>query len=666
MYSNFLNIQESKDFKQMKRQVLAILLFLTAQFSFAQVGNREPLMHSHNDYHQRAPFWLAYNAGAKSIEIDVFLKNNELYVAHSKAEIKKDRTIQSLYFNPLQQLANDYRSIQNIQFLVDIKTEATTTLNKLAEIMTDYPLLFNDSPQSVKLVISGNRPAQESYGNYPAYILFDGRNPSEALFPGGEKIAIISRNFSDFSHWKGNSNISKKDSVQLQKFIDECHSTKKPVRFWNTADNEQVHQTLLNLGADFINTDDPFRVKAFLDKLDTGKELPAWQEGFLDIHHISTGRGNATFMVFPDGTTMVVDMGDMSETHSRTLSERNTPALPNASKTPAKWVANYIKQFGPGKEKIDYALITHYHDDHFGEIDSLRKKHTEGDYLLTGITELGSILSIGKLMDRGFEFPVNLKDTVIQEKYHLKNDAYSMIGTLQEYWKFIDFQKEKNKMVYETFKAGSDTQIQLKESSDYPTFKVQNLFVNGGAIDKNRNTIALFSEGEYPGENDLCTGIRISYGKFDYYTGGDISGIDGLGQENPNSPETVYAPIIGPVDVATLNHHGNRNSQNPFYVSQIKPRVWIDQVWSSDHPGENVLRRITSTQLYPGPRDLYATSMLEANELVIGGRIRNSFQSLHGHVVVRVYPGGDKYSVYVLNDRTTERKVISEHDYQSR
>ena len=36
-----------------------------------------------------------------------------------------------------------------------------------------------------------------------------------------------------------------------------------------------------------------------------------WQEGFLDIHQISTGRGNVAWMIMPDGTTMLVDMGDL-------------------------------------------------------------------------------------------------------------------------------------------------------------------------------------------------------------------------------------------------------------------------------------------------------------------------------------------------------------------
>ena len=46
---------------------------------------------------------------------------------------------------------------------------------------------------------------------------------------------------------------------------------------------------------------DPFRA---------GDSLPAWTPGTLDIHQIVTGRGNAAFMMFPDGTTLLLDAGD--------------------------------------------------------------------------------------------------------------------------------------------------------------------------------------------------------------------------------------------------------------------------------------------------------------------------------------------------------------------
>jgi hypothetical protein len=67
---------------------------------------------------------------------------------------------------------------------------------------------------------------------------------------------------------------------------------------------------------------------------------------------------------------------------------------------------------------------------------------------------------------------------------------------------------------------------------------------------------------------------------------------------------------------------------------------------------------MTSTYLYPGDRDLFATNMLEANKQVIGPSLENAYRSTEGHIVVRVMEGGASYMVYVLNDNNQRREVI--------
>ncbi len=399
------------------------------------------------------------------------------------------------------------------------------------------------------------------------------------------------------------------------------------------------------------------------------QQLPEWKPGYLDIHHINTGRGDAAFLVFPDGTTLLVDAGDMSETHPRTTSSRNAKLTPNRSKTAPEWIVDYIHQFSPKNQelKLDYVLITHYHDDHFGEVDALRKI-ASGGYQLTGIMEVGTHIPIKKLIDRGFEYPINLKDAKVQTEDRFSKDTYGMIATLKEYWKFIDYQSNKVGLEHEALLVGRSDQIELNNNpKKYPTFSVRNIASNGKIWTGYDNSyFPLFKIGEYPGENPLSNVIRIDYGKFNYYTGGDIAGIDGLGQTDINSLESHVAPVIGPVDVATLNHHGNRNSQNPYFVRTVRPKVWIQQNWTADHPGEEVLRRITSKQLYPGERDIFSTIMLQGTKDVIGGRL-DQYKSQQGHIVVRVYEQGDTYDIYVLNDASEEREILSKHGpYTSR
>src|ERR1700756_978634 len=103
--------------------------------------------------------------------------------------------------------------------------------------------------------------------------------------------------------------------------------------------------------------------------------LPPWTPGTLDIHQISTGRGNAAFFVFPDGTTMLVDAGAAGD------GIPDTDPRPNATRSPGGWIVRYIERtMAPQPPRIDYAVITHFHPDH-----------------MAGITDVGTAIPIGKL-----------------------------------------------------------------------------------------------------------------------------------------------------------------------------------------------------------------------------------------------------------------------------
>ncbi|MGC4036863.1 MAG: hypothetical protein QM764_12970 [Chitinophagaceae bacterium] len=161
----------------------------------------------------------------------------------------------------------------------------------------------------------------------------------------------------------------------------------------------------------------------------------------------------------------------------------------------------------------------------------------------------------------------------------------------------------------------------------------------------------------WPDENSLSLVFAIHYGPFIYYSGGDCPGNIFYGDAPWRDVETPVAKAIGEVDIATLDHHGNRDAVNEFQIKTFKPTVWIEQVWSSDHPGHEVLIRLTSPYLYKAPRDIFATNMLEANRLVIGSLIDNSYKSQQGHIVVRVLPGGNDYYVIILDDSNKEMLV---------
>src|SRR5580698_6754352 len=94
-----------------------------------------------------------------------------------------------------------------------------------------------------------------------------------------------------------------------------------------------------------------------------GSPLPAWTPGVLEIHQIATGRGNAALFILPDGTTLLVDAGAAGD------GIPETDPHPDATRTPGAWIARYIERHLPaGVGDLDYALITHFHPDHMGQL----------------------------------------------------------------------------------------------------------------------------------------------------------------------------------------------------------------------------------------------------------------------------------------------------------
>ncbi len=96
-----------------------------------------------------------------------------------------------------------------------------------------------------------------------------------------------------------------------------------------------------------------------------GREITPWQPGMLEIHQISSGRGNSALYIFPDGTTMLVDAGE----HAR-KTPKHTPDRPDGTRPAGEWIARYIRHALRHTQQpaLDYALLTHFHADHIGDV----------------------------------------------------------------------------------------------------------------------------------------------------------------------------------------------------------------------------------------------------------------------------------------------------------
>jgi hypothetical protein len=239
---------------------LFVLLFAPLAFTQNIKAYTTAQAHSHNDYTRKKPFFDAYEQQFGSIEADLFLVDDSLYVAHDQKEINRKRTFAALYLQPiLEQTQKNGGNIypqQNVplQLLIDLKTSGPETLAALVKLLDPHKQIFAPSG-SVKIVISGNLPAPAQFGEYPSYIFFDGR-PENTYTPEQlKRIGLISQSFQKYSKWNGEGPLTEKEKKILQKVIGQVHDSGKKVRLWATPDNINSWRTLMSMGVDYLNTD---------------------------------------------------------------------------------------------------------------------------------------------------------------------------------------------------------------------------------------------------------------------------------------------------------------------------------------------------------------------------------------------------------------------------
>src|SRR3954468_3891095 len=86
-----------------KLRFVALLLLLPAS-GIAAPQQQTPLLalHAHNDYEHPRPLLDALDHHFCSIEADIYLVDGKLLVAHERKQVTPERTLESLYLEPLR------------------------------------------------------------------------------------------------------------------------------------------------------------------------------------------------------------------------------------------------------------------------------------------------------------------------------------------------------------------------------------------------------------------------------------------------------------------------------------------------------------------------------------------------------------------------------------
>ncbi|KAI9759626.1 MAG: hypothetical protein M4579_002194 [Chaenotheca gracillima] len=259
-------------------------------------------IHSHNDYWRDLPFYSALSVGAISIEADVWLYNDTLYVGHEQSALTKERTLKSLYIDPILDTLRrenpespfvdgptkngvfDTAGTQTLYLWIDIKTDGETAFPYVVKALeplrsAGYLTTVNDTSSTtstpftgpVTVIGTGNTPLSAVRDLSPRDVFYDAPLPALAAsapasmsenITSSSPITLIAS--VDFAAVFGNVvNVTLNDTQMdtMRDQISGAHDKGIGVRYWDTpawpvSTRNAIWRLLVNEGVDLVNVDD--------------------------------------------------------------------------------------------------------------------------------------------------------------------------------------------------------------------------------------------------------------------------------------------------------------------------------------------------------------------------------------------------------------------------
>jgi competence protein ComEC len=233
----------------------------------------------------------------------------------------------------------------------------------------------------------------------------------------------------------------------------------------------------------------------------------------LQIYFIDVEGGQATLFVTPTGQSLLIDTGWPG--NNGRDADRIVAAAKDANLT-----------------KIDYVLITHFHDDHVG-----------------GVPQLADRFPIGKFIDHGVNREPN--DSVTE-------------GDYQAYLKAVD--------------AHHITRLHPKIGAVLPLTGIEARIISSdgvilplpldGAGQPNPTCSSSKKADADHTENFRSLGTLFTFGKLRILDLGDLTADQEWGLMCPTNK-------LGLIDIYIVSHHGSSQSGSPVFVNGIAPRLAI-------------------------------------------------------------------------------------------
>jgi hypothetical protein len=236
--------------------------------------------HAHNDYAHRRPLAEALANGFTSVEADVFLIDGVLYVGHTRFELRKSRTLESLYLAPLKKrvAANAGRVYPGrgkgpaapFFLMVDVKSDGKPTYAALDRLLEKYAALLTVCRDgkvtrgAVTVVVSGACPREVIVAQKVRRAAIDGRPADLDSAAPAHLIPFVSTRWGSEFRWDGRGAMPAAERAKLRAMAAKARKGGRLLRFWAAPDREEAWRELRDAGVGLINTDRLGELRAFL------------------------------------------------------------------------------------------------------------------------------------------------------------------------------------------------------------------------------------------------------------------------------------------------------------------------------------------------------------------------------------------------------------------
>ena len=145
--------------------------------------------------------------------------------------------------------------------------------------------------------------------------------------------------------------------------------------------------------------------------------------------------------------------------------------------------------------------------------------------------------------------------------------------------------------------------------------------------------------------------MKISYGNFDFFTGGDLQ-YNNRSNFSWKDAELPCAKAAGRVEVMKADHHGSEATNSPEALTILSPQVIVVNSWVDVHPRTSIMSQMWKTL---PTMDLFITNFCRGErpagvDKKVSDADAAKVKGYDGNIVVRVREGGSQYYVMTTSD----------------